>query len=141
MDLKMNSLRNNHLRQLLATTRACWRLNVVGSARRIDAITPDVRAQFSEAEARVVRDDATAQSRARLTLADRAVVEVVHLGAYCVGELLPLGRLGDEEVGAQVHGYTVMVEVLITILDHSGLSVQTFLDVYQKDQTGYSCAL
>src|SRR3954463_4329105 len=111
----MNALRSNHLRHLLATTRSCWGLNVVGSARGIDAITPDVGAQFGEGETRVISDDALAKRRARLTLADRAVVEVVHLGAYRVGELLPLGRLGDEEVGAQVHGYTVMVEVLVTI--------------------------
>jgi hypothetical protein len=132
---------SNHLRQLLATTRTCWGLNVIGSARGIDAITPDVGAQFGEGEARVMSDDAPAQSRARLALADRAVVEVVHLGAYCGSELFSLGWLGDEEVGAQVHGYTVMVEVLVTILDHSGLSVQTFLDVYQKGKSNYSWPL
>lgn len=132
---------SNHLRHLLATTRTCWGLNVVGSGSCIDAITPDIRAKLGEREARIARDDSQAQSRAWLAFANRAVVEVVDLRAYRVGELLPLGRLGDEEVGAQIHGYTVMVEVLVTILDHSGLSVQTFLDVYQKDQTGYSFAL
>jgi hypothetical protein len=35
----------------------------------------------------------------------------------------------------------VMVEELITIVDHYGLSVQTFLDVYQKDQNRYACRI
>jgi len=136
----MKSL-SNHLCELLATTRADWRLDVIRSRSSVDTIAPDVRAQLGESESLIVRDDAQTEGWARLALADRAVVEIVRLRIHSFGECLALGRLGDKEVGAQVHGYTVMVEELITIVDHYGLSVQTFLDVYQKDQNRYACRI
>lgn len=136
----MDSL-SNHLRHLLSTTRTSWGLDVVRGSCSIDAITPNIRAQFTKGEALIVCNDAQAQSRARLTLADGAVVEVIHLRIHSFSECLALGRPGDEEVGAKVHVYTGVVDVLRLIIYQSGLSKQTFLDVYQKDQSGYASAI
>lgn len=131
----------NHLRQLLATTRSSWGLSVIGCGSSIDAVAPDVRAQLAKSEAGVMRDDAQAQCRARLALANGAVVEVVHLRIHSFSECLALGRPGDEEVGAKVHVYTGVVDVLRFIIYHNGLCMQTFLDVYQKDQSGYASSV
>lgn len=133
----MDCLRN-HLRQLLSTTRSSWGLDIVRGCRGINTVAPDVRAQFAESETLIMRNDSQAQSRAWLTLADGTVVEVVHLRAHGFGECLALGRPGDEEVSAEVHIYTGVVDDLRFIIYQSGLYMQTFLDVYQKDQSGYA---
>lgn len=139
--ISSSAVLRNHLCHLLSTTRSSWGLDIIRGGRRVDAVAPDVRAQFAKGEALIVRNDAQAQSRARLTLADGTVVEVVHLRIHSFSECLALGRPGDEEVGAKVHVYTGVVDVLRFIIYQSGLCKQTFLDVYQKDQSGYASAI
>lgn len=131
----------NHPGFFALVRRTANRLHIVGCGERIEAITPDIRAQFSKSESGVVSNDAFAQRGTRLALANRAVAEIVHLCAHRLCEFLSLGRLGDKEVVTQVHVYTKVICAYLGILDHSGLYVQTFLGVYQNGTKLYAGAV
>lgn len=100
-------------------------LNIITRSHRIDAIAPNVRAQFGERKAGIELHDALTQTGARLTSPTRDVVEVIDMDSKRFRKLLALRWLRFEEISPQVHVSTNQ-SVRTSIIDQKRLPRKVF---------------